>query len=69
MYRTANLKLSTSPFSSPGAGEGRVAALSWRVPPLPPCTMSNSVTDLTLEILQTEVEMSKNMNKGVPALC
>ena len=65
IYRHANHKLSLCPFSSPGAGEGMAAALSWRSPPLPLCPMPNSVTDLTLEILQTEVAMRSNLDRGV----
>ena len=59
-YRHANPKLSLSPFSSPRTGEGMVAALTWMAPPIHPYPMPNSVTDLTAEILQTEVACAKS---------
>jgi hypothetical protein len=65
MYRPANPKLSLSPFSSPRTGEGMVAALTWMAPPIHPYPMPNSLTDLTLEILQTEVAMRRNLDRGV----
>ena len=47
-------------------GEGMVAALTWMAPPIHPYPMPNSVTDLTAEILQTEVILTKDLHMSVP---
>ena len=57
--------LSLSPHSIPGTGEGMGIALAWMPSPLTPCPMPSSVSDLTPQMLQTKLTLTKHSAKSV----